>query len=145
MHELAPREGLTHDGLLLQLGVARMIEPSAGTARVCGFDLRNEPLEVKRRVGFVPESGAVFESLTGLEYLQMVAALYDRPDLACGAKDFVWIDGPTTRTIRVCSAKNPRIAQYDFMFFGGTRPETRPGTKAGGSRFHQCPSAARAG
>jgi hypothetical protein len=74
----------------------------------------------------------------------MVAALYDRPDLACGAKDFVWIDGPTTRTIRVCSAKNPRIAQYDFMFFGVTRPETRPGTKAGGSRFHQCPSAARA-
>ena len=47
--------------------------------------------------------------------------------------------------IRVCSAKNPRIAQYDFMFFGVTRPETRPGTKAGGSRFHQCPSAARAG
>jgi len=27
----------------------------------------------------------------------MVAALYDRPDLACGAKDFVWIDGPTTK------------------------------------------------
>lgn len=56
-----------------------MIEPSAGTAEVCGFDVRREPLEVKRRIGFVPESGAVFESLTGLEYLEMIASLYAIP------------------------------------------------------------------
>src|ERR1041385_7167379 len=56
-----------------------MIEPTEGTASICGFDLRREPLEVKRLVGFVPESGAVFESLTGLEYLEMVAALYGIP------------------------------------------------------------------
>jgi len=53
-----------------------MLEPTAGKATICGFDLLTQPLEVKRRVGFVPESGAVFESLTGLEYLEMVAALY---------------------------------------------------------------------
>src|SRR5215475_8423369 len=53
------------------------LEPSAGKATICGFDLLTQPLEVKRRVGFVPESGAVFESLTGLEYLEMVAALYN--------------------------------------------------------------------
>ncbi|HEU5070740.1 MAG TPA: ABC transporter ATP-binding protein [Verrucomicrobiae bacterium] len=57
-----------------------MIEPTRGTARLCGFDLRDDLLEVKRRVGFVPESGAVFESLTGLEYLEMVAALYGIPE-----------------------------------------------------------------
>src|SRR5215472_15219773 len=54
-----------------------MLEPTDGSATICGFDLRQAPMEVKRRVGFVPESGAVFESLTGLEYLQMVAALYN--------------------------------------------------------------------
>jgi ABC-2 type transport system ATP-binding protein len=53
-----------------------MIQPTEGTATVCGFDLRRDTIEVKRHVGFVPESGAVFESLTGLEYLEMVAALY---------------------------------------------------------------------
>ena len=63
-----------------------MIEPTSGTASVCGFDLGTEPLEVKRRVGFVPESGAVFESLTGLEYLQMVAALYAIPPGAALAR-----------------------------------------------------------
>ena len=56
-----------------------MIEPTSGTAEICGFDLLRDPIEVKRRVGFVPESGAVFESLTGLEYLEMVAALYSIP------------------------------------------------------------------
>jgi ABC-2 type transport system ATP-binding protein len=59
-----------------------MLEPSSGTATLCGFDLQREPMEVKRHVGFVPESGAVFESLTGLEYLEMVAALYDIPAAA---------------------------------------------------------------
>lgn len=63
-----------------------MLEPSAGTATICGFDLLREPLEVKRRVGFVPESGAVFESLSGLEYLEMVAALYGIPDEAALAR-----------------------------------------------------------
>jgi ABC-2 type transport system ATP-binding protein len=53
-----------------------MIQPTTGSAVICGFDLIRQTLDVKRNVGFVPESGAVFESLTGLEYLEMVAALY---------------------------------------------------------------------
>ncbi|HMP84161.1 MAG TPA: ABC transporter ATP-binding protein [Verrucomicrobiota bacterium] len=56
-----------------------MLEPTSGTATICGIDLLQQPMEVKRRVGFVPESGAVFESLSGLEYLEMVAALYGIP------------------------------------------------------------------
>ena len=56
-----------------------MLEPTSGSATMCGFDLRHDTIEVKKRVGFVPESGAVFESLTGLEYLEMVAALYAIP------------------------------------------------------------------
>jgi len=63
-----------------------MLDPTSGTATICGFDLLREPIEVKRRVGFVPESGAVFESLTGLEYLEMVAALYAIPQTAARAR-----------------------------------------------------------
>jgi ABC-2 type transport system ATP-binding protein len=59
-----------------------MIEPTSGTANICGFSLKDQLIEVKRHVGFVPESGAVFESLTGLEYLLMVAALYGIPEPA---------------------------------------------------------------
>jgi ABC-2 type transport system ATP-binding protein len=63
-----------------------MIEPTSGSATICGFDLASETIEVKRHVGFVPESGAVFESLTGLEYLTMVAALYAIPEEAAVAR-----------------------------------------------------------
>jgi ABC-2 type transport system ATP-binding protein len=56
-----------------------MLEPSGGSARICGFDIQTQSIDVKRNVGFVPESGAVFESLSGLEYLELVAALYGIP------------------------------------------------------------------
>jgi ABC-2 type transport system ATP-binding protein len=57
-----------------------MIEPTSGSATVVGYDIIRQTIDVKRNVGFVPESGAVFESLTGLEYLTMVAALYAIPE-----------------------------------------------------------------
>ena len=56
-----------------------MIAPTSGTAVIAGHDLRTDLLEVKRHVGFVPESGALYESLTGMEFLEMVAALYGIP------------------------------------------------------------------
>ena len=49
-----------------------MIKPSTGTARVAGYDVVDDPLEVKRRIGYVPDAGALFEALTGREYLAMV-------------------------------------------------------------------------
>lgn len=63
-----------------------ILEPTSGTATIAGHDLRANLLEVKRHVGFVPESGAVFESLTGLEYLEMVAALYSISNTAAIAR-----------------------------------------------------------
>jgi ABC-2 type transport system ATP-binding protein len=56
------------------------LAPTAGTAEVLGLDVAREPLAVKRLIGVVPESGAVFESLTGWEYLEFVAALYHLPE-----------------------------------------------------------------
>jgi ABC-2 type transport system ATP-binding protein len=56
-----------------------MIKPDRGRARVAGFDVVKEPLEVKRRVGYVPESAALYESLTAREYLELIASLYHEP------------------------------------------------------------------
>ncbi len=56
-----------------------MLSPTAGTAVVAGFDVTTQPVEVKRRVGFAPDSDAVFESLTGLEFLELIATLYSVP------------------------------------------------------------------
>jgi ABC-2 type transport system ATP-binding protein len=59
-----------------------LLAPTSGTATICGHDLLADPIAVKSCVGFVPDSAAVFESLTGLEYLEMIAALYGIPQNA---------------------------------------------------------------
>ena len=53
-----------------------MLRPTSGSATVGGFDVVQDPLEVKRIIGYVPETGALFESLTGEEYLELVASLH---------------------------------------------------------------------
>ena len=52
-----------------------MIKPTSGSARVAGFDVQRDPMEVKKRIGYVPEDGALYEALTAGEYLTMVANL----------------------------------------------------------------------
>ncbi len=56
-----------------------LLPPASGTASVCGFDILKEPVEVKKRTGYVPESGALYESLTPYEYLKTVGLLYELP------------------------------------------------------------------
>jgi ABC-2 type transport system ATP-binding protein len=53
-----------------------MIRPSSGRAIVAGFDVVEQPLEVKRRIGYVPETPALYDGLTAAEYLELVACLY---------------------------------------------------------------------
>jgi len=54
-----------------------MLEEFGGTASVCGYDIRQEPLEVKRRIGYVPESAALYDALTPREYLRFIGRLYE--------------------------------------------------------------------
>jgi ABC-2 type transport system ATP-binding protein len=42
--------------------IAGLLQPTAGTVTVCGYDLARSPLEVKRRIGYVPESAALYTS-----------------------------------------------------------------------------------
>ena len=56
-----------------------MLVPTAGTAEVFGHDVVRDAVQVKRIVGYVPESGAVFSTLTGWEYLELVASLHQLP------------------------------------------------------------------
>lgn len=53
-----------------------MILPTSGRASVAGFDVVDQPLEVKKRIGYVPETAAVYDGLTAAEYLDLVASLH---------------------------------------------------------------------
>lgn len=63
-----------------------MMQPASGTARVAGFEVTAEPLEVKKRIGYVPESGAVYQSLSPMEYLQFVGRLYGMEERLLAAR-----------------------------------------------------------
>ena len=49
------------------------LAPTAGTATVDGFDVRKDPLEVKKRIGYLPESSAAYPEMTVVEFLTYVA------------------------------------------------------------------------
>jgi ABC-2 type transport system ATP-binding protein len=55
------------------------LPPSAGTARVGGFDVFEEPLEVKRRIGYLPETPPLYPEMTVRGYLKFVASLKGLP------------------------------------------------------------------
>jgi len=55
--------------------LAGVIPPSAGLVRVCGYDVRRETLEAKRRTGYCPDVGGLIPRATPWEHLQLSARL----------------------------------------------------------------------
>ena len=56
-----------------------LVPPTAGSLTVLGLDVQKDPVAVKRQVGYVPESPDVYEFLTGIEYLDFIADIYNVP------------------------------------------------------------------
>jgi ABC-2 type transport system ATP-binding protein len=55
------------------------LPPSEGKVRVAGYDVLEEPLEAKRRTGYLPESPPVYPDMTVNEYLAFVARIKGVP------------------------------------------------------------------
>jgi ABC-2 type transport system ATP-binding protein len=55
--------------------------PTDGFIRVCGFDLRTDPVEAKRRLAFMPDEPRLFDYLTVEEHLRFTARLYQVADV----------------------------------------------------------------
>ena len=51
------------------------LPPSSGTAMVAGFDVLEEPLEVKRRIGYLPETPPLYLEMRTKEYLAFVGKI----------------------------------------------------------------------
>ena len=56
--------------------LATLTTPSEGSARVAGFDVVHEPVEVRRRIGLAAQDATVDELLTGRENLVMIGELH---------------------------------------------------------------------
>jgi ABC-2 type transport system ATP-binding protein len=58
--------------ILMMLGLT---EPTSGSAKVCGIDPTTNPIEVKKRVGYLPENVGFYYNRTGFENLMFTAML----------------------------------------------------------------------
>lgn len=55
------------------------IPPSEGTAAVCGLSVLEEPLAVRRKIGYLPEHNPLYKDMYVKEYLRFVAGMYQLP------------------------------------------------------------------
>ncbi|MCE3009719.1 MAG: ABC transporter ATP-binding protein [Proteobacteria bacterium] len=55
--------------------ITGFMAPTSGIAKVCGFDVFDSPLEVKKRIGYLPEQPPVYLDMKVHDYLKYVAQL----------------------------------------------------------------------
>src|SRR5919107_2040621 len=68
-----------------------LLAPTSGELRVLDFDIAEQPMEVKRRIGVVPEDLNLFERLTGAEMLSFTGRMYglQREEIAARARELL--------------------------------------------------------
>jgi ABC-2 type transport system ATP-binding protein len=63
--------------ILMMLGLT---EPTSGSVKVCGIDSTRNPIEVKRKVGYLPEDVGFYDDRTAIENLMLTARLNRIPE-----------------------------------------------------------------
>ena len=53
-----------------------LVQPDMGAVKVLGIDVNQDPVAVKKLVGYAPESAHLYEFLTGIEFLDFIGDIY---------------------------------------------------------------------
>ena len=54
-----------------------VLPPTAGSVQIDGIDLASQPVEARRRIGYIPDRPYLYEKLTGWEFVEFIAGMYD--------------------------------------------------------------------
>lgn len=78
--------------ILVMLGLT---EPTSGMAHVCGYNATNDPISVKRKVGYMPDSVGFYDNMTALENLMYIGELngIPRSEVRVRARDLMKVVG----------------------------------------------------
>ncbi|MFA5332468.1 MAG: ABC transporter ATP-binding protein [Methanoregula sp.] len=63
-----------------------VLTPDAGSARICGIDIHQHPMEAKLRMGIIPENGTVYSDLTAEQNILWTAKFYGMDKAAAKAR-----------------------------------------------------------
>ena len=56
--------------------ITTYLPPTNGTATVCGFDVVKQPMEVRQKIGYLPEANPLYFDMYVREYLEMSAGIH---------------------------------------------------------------------
>ena len=59
--------------------IVGLLNPDEGNILIDGTDIRKDPIEAKKKIGYVPDNPNLYERLTGTEYLNFMADIYQVP------------------------------------------------------------------
>lgn len=82
------------------------IRPTSGSATVLGLSSTADPIEIHRRVGYLPGELSMYDAMTGDELLRYFAALRDVADLGEAHRIAAMLDLDLGRTVRSYSSGN---------------------------------------
>src|SRR5215216_5028824 len=57
------------------------LQPDAGTVSVCGINVADQPMLTKSKIGYLPESNALYTDMYVKEYLSFTGSMYKVPQL----------------------------------------------------------------
>jgi ABC-2 type transport system ATP-binding protein len=55
--------------------ITGFLKPTQGQIRVAGFDVSRQPIEVKRRIGYLPEGAPAYDDMTATAFLEFIARI----------------------------------------------------------------------
>ncbi len=71
------------------------IPPSSGSARVCGFDVGSQSLEVRRQIGYLPEHNPLYLDMYVKEFLEFVGGLHKVKQVKARVAEMIQVTGLT--------------------------------------------------
>lgn len=76
---------------------------SEGSAEVCGFDVIGNSMEIKRRIGYLPEGNPLYKDMYIKEYLHFVGSIYNIPKLSNRVDEMIERTGLTPERHKLIS------------------------------------------
>jgi len=71
--------------------LAGLMKPTAGSARVCGFDVQSQPMEARRRIAYVPDFPFLYDKLTAWEFFRFTGQMFrmDGPRIEANSQELI--------------------------------------------------------
>jgi ABC-2 type transport system ATP-binding protein len=66
--------------------IVGLLRPTSGTVSVAGHDVQQDPLEAKRKLGYLAQTPLLYEKLTGTEFLRFLGGLHGLDDTQIGER-----------------------------------------------------------